>query len=323
MRSPLRVQARPMMRSPLRLWMVQARPMMRSPFRLWMVQARPMMRSPFRLWLVRGIQFPSPAARCSHLCRSLPASKISVSSAPRNRMQRVVVESAAVEEAAMALRKALSQMLTCPWMLLRRRATPEAVAGRGRGGGGGRGRGAKNGGNAPEAVPDSDFNELPKKVSDARGKSRGKRGAKETEPNESKKAASKGKQPKKETGKGSEKTEPDEPKKAAAKAKQPKKETGKGSGKTESERPKKAAAKAKPKLTEKGSKPGVEQGGVEKPAPKRKKPDDVKKLTEEEKRKKQLKSRKSCAYHWARCDALNLGFSEEEAKKKGQEVFWT
>ncbi|CAE7291209.1 OGG1 [Symbiodinium sp. CCMP2592] len=40
-------------------------------------------------------------------------------------------------------------------------------------------------------------------------------------------------------------------------------------------------------------------------------------LTEEQKQKKQLKSRKSCAYHWARLNAINLGFSEEEAKKQG------
>ncbi|CAE7258922.1 OGG1 [Symbiodinium sp. CCMP2592] len=167
---------------------------------------------------------------------------------------------------------------------------------RGRGGGRGRGRGK-----APETVPE--------KVSEVRGKSRRKHGVEETEPDEPEKASRA--KPKKDKENGSGKIEPNKPKK----------ERGDGSERNEPDKPKKAASKANPKLTEKEPKPGVEQDGAEKPAPKRKKP-DVKELTEEERCKKQLKSRKSCAYHWARAEALNLGFTEEEAKQKGQEVFW-
>ncbi|OLQ15069.1 hypothetical protein AK812_SmicGene683 [Symbiodinium microadriaticum] len=89
-------------------------------------------------------------------------------------------------------------------------------------------------------------------------------------------------------------------------------------GKTRS-KPKAEAAVEEPVKKRKVPKT-KQQEDVEEPVPKRKKGDPEVKLSEEQILKKQLKSRKSCAYHWARYEAINLGFSEQEAKKRGGAV---
>ncbi|OLQ07325.1 hypothetical protein AK812_SmicGene9281 [Symbiodinium microadriaticum] len=158
--------------------------------------------------------------------------------------------------------------------------------------GGGRGKGAKQ---RPDEV---------KALTGRGGRGRGnashlgdgKELSRMTKPNDPEKPT--GKTKPNERKKATEKTKPNEPKKGTGKTKKPNLETEKGSRKT------KPAEHKKPNRK------------VEKPTPKRKHPE----LTEEERSKKALKSRKSCAYHWARLEAINLGFDEAEAKKKGQEV---